>query len=446
MTVVLADGGFDGLHFGHIAHLREARKHGDSLIVALATDEAVAKRKGPGRPRFPVAERKAMLEDLRFVDKVVVTDDSLGLVQTLKPAIYVKGDEYADTSTGNPSHEKMKALLESYGGQIIYTDTMLSSSSELLNKIVPLEGERATYIGGLKERHGLAGIFGWLDKARTCKACVAGERIVDNYTFVEPRGKSAKESILVFSPIGKASSWKGGASIVRAHLSEATNTDVPLVCQGKPVIKSRYVMEPFIQKVFELAEEPSDGFQIDIETVRVSDAVVVADFGHGLFPGRRATEEFKNNTKFLALLVQTNSLNWGFNLLSKWPGAEYFVCDEMELRLATHNQTAALEYLIRKQHEYMGATLSVVTSGHHGAMAWDGHDIWKATALADRVVDRMGAGDAFYGWTAALAWAKAPADILLFVGSVAAAIEVGHIGNEVVKDADVRRWIGAMLK
>ena len=52
-TIVLANGGFDLIHAGHIRYLEAARKCGDILIVALNSDASVRKLKGPGRPVLP---------------------------------------------------------------------------------------------------------------------------------------------------------------------------------------------------------------------------------------------------------------------------------------------------------------------------------------------------------------------------------------------------------
>ena len=73
-------------------------------------------------------------------------------------------------------------------------------------------------------------------------------------------------------------------------------------------------------------------------------------------------------------------------------------------------------------------------------------EIVEFPALAEKVVDTMGAGDAFLGITAPLACIGAPPDIIAFVGSVASAIEVGMVGNVPVESSVLRKWIGGMLK
>jgi rfaE bifunctional protein nucleotidyltransferase chain/domain len=69
--IVLVGGCFDLLHYGHISFLKEAKSHGDRLVVALESDENVKKMKGEARPIHTQAQRKEMLESLSFVDEVI---------------------------------------------------------------------------------------------------------------------------------------------------------------------------------------------------------------------------------------------------------------------------------------------------------------------------------------------------------------------------------------
>ena len=76
MKIVIATGGFDPVHSGHIKYLQEARHNGDKLVVGLNSDAWLERKKG--RPFMPFEERKAVLEELRCVDEVVAFDDTDG--------------------------------------------------------------------------------------------------------------------------------------------------------------------------------------------------------------------------------------------------------------------------------------------------------------------------------------------------------------------------------
>ena len=75
-TVVIVSGGFDPLHSGHINYLEAAKRLGDHLVVALNSDNWLAKKKG--RPFMPFEERAGIIERLEMVDTVWGFDDSDG--------------------------------------------------------------------------------------------------------------------------------------------------------------------------------------------------------------------------------------------------------------------------------------------------------------------------------------------------------------------------------
>ena len=84
--------------------------------------------------------------------------------------------------------------------------------------------------------------------------------------------------------------------------------------------------------------------------------------------------------------------------------------------------------------------------GHRGCFFRDLDTDMVVPPLTDKIIDRMGAGDAFLAYTAPLAKLGAPAEIIALVGSVAAAIKVGMIGNQVIEVATVRQWLEGLLK
>ena len=75
-TIVIASGGFDPIHSGHIQYLNEAKKLGDLLFVAANSDEWLTRKKG--KPFLNWAERATILSNLKSVDFVIEFDDSDG--------------------------------------------------------------------------------------------------------------------------------------------------------------------------------------------------------------------------------------------------------------------------------------------------------------------------------------------------------------------------------
>jgi len=76
LKVVVATGGFDPIHSGHIAYLEAAAKLGDILIVGINSDAWLTRKKG--YPFMPVGERVAIVKALKCVDHTVLFDDSDG--------------------------------------------------------------------------------------------------------------------------------------------------------------------------------------------------------------------------------------------------------------------------------------------------------------------------------------------------------------------------------
>jgi D-beta-D-heptose 7-phosphate kinase/D-beta-D-heptose 1-phosphate adenosyltransferase len=93
--VVFTNGCFDILHAGHVRYLREARKLGDVLVVALNTDRSVSALKA-GRPVVPEAQRAEVVSALEMVDYVTLFDEPTPyeLIRFLRPDVLVKGGDW----------------------------------------------------------------------------------------------------------------------------------------------------------------------------------------------------------------------------------------------------------------------------------------------------------------------------------------------------------------
>jgi D-beta-D-heptose 7-phosphate kinase/D-beta-D-heptose 1-phosphate adenosyltransferase len=98
---VCTNGIFDLLHLGHVTYLQQARALGDLLVVCLNSDDSTRRLKGPSRPITPQDERAEVLAALACIDYVTIFGENTAgsLVAALRPAIYVKGADYAGGST-----------------------------------------------------------------------------------------------------------------------------------------------------------------------------------------------------------------------------------------------------------------------------------------------------------------------------------------------------------
>lgn len=126
--IVLANGCFDVLHFGHIQHLREAARLGNYLIVSLTLDEYV--NKGPGRPIHKWDERAEQLRELRCVNLVSPSPGMAAAILEHKPDIVVKGVDYKRYDF----EPEVKEALEKTGAKLVITTSNKRSSTGILVK------------------------------------------------------------------------------------------------------------------------------------------------------------------------------------------------------------------------------------------------------------------------------------------------------------------------
>jgi rfaE bifunctional protein nucleotidyltransferase chain/domain len=130
--VVLANGCFDLIHVGHIRYLKESKKKGDILVLALNSDSSIHKLKGEGRPILNQEERAVIASSFYFVDYITFFDEPNveKVLLALKPDIHAKGSDYTEETV--PEKETVKG----YGGTIAITGgPKIRSTSQIIKQI-----------------------------------------------------------------------------------------------------------------------------------------------------------------------------------------------------------------------------------------------------------------------------------------------------------------------
>lgn len=436
MITVLCHGVFDVLHVGHLRYLEAAKRYGDYLIVSVTSDRYV--NKGPGRPHFTQDQRMEMLRSLDIIDEVILSDEptAVPLIRKLRPSVYAKGPDYSnreDDPTGMIYAEEQ--VVKEYGGEIIFTDTAKYSASKLINAEFDMWTLPQRHcIETIKAAGGIDAIQAAVDKVAKLKAVVAGECIWDVYRYVTPQGLSSKSPSLSVRFEDEVT-MLGGAWAIAAHCREFCETEQ--IVSGTEHTKIRYIDQKTGQRLFEVCEHPKE------RPIAVlpgpCDIFIAADFGHG-FWGDAPTVD----AKFLALNVQTNSSNFGFNRIKKWKTWSYLVADkrEVELDLGCRN-TTMLEVL-----DYYGPHSDMsVTLGPNGSLH---RNKWGSTfsspAFADSVVDTTGAGDAYFALTSLLVRAEINPTLIPFLGNVFAGLKTRIVGNaHAVSKASLLKACAAIL-
>jgi len=484
-TVVLAHGVFDLIHMGHVRHLEEARRHGELLIVSVTADAYV--NKGPGRPVFTDTMRAEMLAALEYVDWVGINHAGSAepMIEAVKPDVYAKGPDYAEAAddiTGKITDER--TAVETNGGRVVFTDDVTFSSSALLNRHFDIYDPAVKgYLETLRENGHFNDIMGLLDKVADMKVLVVGDTIIDEYQYVTPMGKSSKENLIgnlykerelfaggviaaanhvagickqvdVLTCLGTVDSHE---SLVHASLKPNV-TMKALVREGAPTTrKCRFVDPGYMRKLFEvyhMDDSPLPGDLARTFDQHVAaragdyDLVIVTDFGHGLI-GPSAIQTLSEHAKFLAVNAQTNSANTGYNLVTRYPKADFVCIDAPEARLAVGDKLSDVPTIAsRLLPERVACGNVIVTHGKFGCVAWTrGRDVMQVPAFTSTVVDTVGAGDAFLAVTSPLVAAGGDISHVAFVGNVAGAIKVGIVGHrKSVEKAPLIKAITALLK
>ncbi|MDY0359924.1 MAG: bifunctional D-glycero-beta-D-manno-heptose-7-phosphate kinase/D-glycero-beta-D-manno-heptose 1-phosphate adenylyltransferase HldE [Desulforegulaceae bacterium] len=130
--IVMTNGCFDILHPGHIKYLRQAKKLGDRLIVAVNSDSSVTRLKGIKRPLNSLHTRMTMLDALESTDWIIEFDEDTpkNLIEKVLPDILVKGGDYKVDEIAGAS-----AVLQN-GGEVKTLNFLEGfSTTNLINKI-----------------------------------------------------------------------------------------------------------------------------------------------------------------------------------------------------------------------------------------------------------------------------------------------------------------------
>jgi rfaE bifunctional protein kinase chain/domain len=480
--VIMCHGTFDVVHPGHIRHLLYAKTKADILIASLTADAHILK--GNMRPYVPEDLRAINLAALEMVDYVLIDRDptplrNLGLI---RPDYFAKGYEYTAGQVHPKTQEEID-VLESYGGEMIFTPGDIVYSSTALLELAP-PNLAADKLLLLMQSEGITfrDLRETLGKLEGIRAHVVGDTIVDSHTYASMIGgmtKTPTMSVLFERKID----YVGGAGVVAKHLkaagAEVTFSTVlgndayksfvlddlnsfgvhclPIIDETRPTTnKNAIVAEGYrLLKVDTLDNRSISDRIVEQLCRQIGDAkasaVVFSDFRHGIF--NRSTipplvDAIPQGT-FRVADSQVAS-RWG-NIL-EFEGFDLITPNEREARFALGDQDSVVRPLAQELHRRSGCGTLILKCGDRGIITYrsappdDVRAFFTIETFADRVIDAVGAGDALLAY-ATLVMAATKNDVLASIlGNMAAAIECEHEGNVPVTPEQMLKKIDTVEK
>ena len=325
--------------------------------------------------------------------------------------------------------------------------------------------EALDYLEWIRERYTAEEVRGYVDQLASLRVLTLGEAILDEYVYCDALGKSGKEPILAMRYLSREM-YAGGILAIANHLAEFCHQVDLLTYLGatRPherfirerlkskvnptffrktdsptIVKRRYVESYSLAKLFgvyRINDEPlTEAVEDEVcdelsSRLAAADAVIVADYGHGLITPRMV-DLLIEKSRFLAVNTQINAANIGFHTISKYRRADYVCIQEGELRHDSRSRDGDVRELVRGVAERLSCKACMTTRGRYGSLLYRlGEGFSECPAFAVKVVDRIGAGDALLALTSLCEARGLPTDLVGLLGNLAGAEAVATVGNK----------------
>lgn len=455
---VFVSGKFAVIHSGHIRLFMFAKTIGINLTVALDTE---------GLDEAEIEWRSSFLKNQEFVDEVVLFKaDIEKTILQIKPDIIIKGSEFSS----RPNIEK--EIVSTYGGELIFSSgSTFFSERDLLNSDEAISVDYSEKIPkDFLKRNGisLSEITKQILKFNTVKVCVIGDIIIDEYINCHPLGMSREEPNIVVTPID-SQKFLGGAGIVAAHtvgLGATTNlititgkdeaglwavskaaeygiTIQSIEDKTRPTnLKQRYKAGlQTLLKVSHLSQDVvSDNIQDQIinkfeKIATDTDLLILSDFSYGVLT-KEVTTELIKIAKLKGLVIAADSQTSSqLGDLSQFANVDLITPTETEARLELKDQKSGLAVIADKLRNKINSKSIIIKLGADGlvinGVKSDGTllNLDALPSLNQNPIDVSGAGDSLLAASSLAITIENNLAKASLIGSLAAAIQIGRIGN-----------------
>ena len=471
--VIMCHGVFDVVHPGHIRHLLYAKSKAETLIASLTADRYIDK--GKYRPHVPQELRAANLAAFELVDYVVIDPNPTPIenLRIIRPDFFAKGYEY--TAAGLPPKTNAeKEVVESYGGEIIFTPGDVVYSSSSLIELAPPTIHYEKLLTVL-ENEGLVfdDLRRALDRFGGTRVHVVGDTIIDSYTHCTMIGGQTKTPTISVR-YERRRDYVGGAGVVAKHL-KAAGADVvlstvlgddalkkfalddlgrsgvdcrPVIDPTRPTVnKNAIIAEGYrLLKVDTLDNRTiSDSVLVDLcEAIgnKPADAVVFSDFRHGIF-NRRTIPSLIAAIPDGCYRIADSQVASRWGNITDFKGFDLITPNEREARFALADQDSGVRPLASALYDKAECRLLILKLGERGVLTCRSanHDaldsFFVVDSFADQIVDAVGAGDALLAYATLAMLTTKNGVIATVLGSFAAACECERDGNLPVTPDDL---------
>lgn len=481
--VIMCHGTFDVVHPGHVRHLLYAKSKADILVASLTADQFI--KKANFRPYVPEDLRAINLAALEPVDYVVIDRNPTPLenLKIVQPDYFAKGYEYFEGGGLHPKTREELEVLESYGGEIIFTPgDIVYSSSHLIEAGPPsiaIEKLLMLLKGEGLEFHQLGEA---LDAIQGLKVHVIGDTIVDTITRCSMIGGMTKTPTISVR-FEEKDDFVGGAGIVAKHLRAAGAEVVFSTVLGDDayrdfVVKDlqefgvdcRPMIDPTRPTTNKNAIETGGYRLLKVDTLDnrsisdkilhklqqqiaevKSDIVVFSDFRHGIF-NRHTIPSLVASIPQGPLRVADSQVasRWG-NIL-EFENFDLITPNEREARFALGDQDSVVRPLATELHRRANCKTLILKLGDRGILTYrkrpehDPRSFFAVDTFVDHVKDAVGAGDALLAYATLVLKATGSEVLASILGNIAAAVECEVDGNEPVTPEAVRRKLSGVEK
>lgn len=473
--VVLVSGNFNVLHPGHLRLLRFARECGEKLLVAVHSDRLAGKGAHvPERLRLEGVQSNSWVDDAFLIDEPVSA-----AIDRLRPDIVVKGKEHEAGFNAELS------ALEKYGGRLLFSsgETVFSSVDLLRQEFLSADIRTINLPLDYMGRHGigLARLRELVGKFASIRVCVVGDLIVDEYISCQPLGMSQEDPTIVVTPID-STRFIGGAGIVAAHAAglgaqvrfvsvtgadaQRDFADAELVaagvsaylfaddsrpttlkqrfrCKGKTLLRVSHLHQGAVS--IQLQDRLLPQLEQAMQNV---DLLVFSDFNYGCLP-QPLVEKLVAMAKARGVMLAADSQSSSqVGDISRFQGMDLLTPTEHEARLATRNREDGLVVLAEALRQQSNAGNILLKMGEEGLLIHAGgaaDDDWltdRVGALNAAPQDVAGAGDSLLIASALTMASGGSVWEAACLGSLAAAIQVGRVGNTPMRAKDLLRELG----